>query len=146
MGEAKIDKTTGAVIVPINGTVRFKPPSGDRLIRGHLRQGRGHGVRPAGPARPQDPGAHRSGQSGVTDLTITFDPDNTRVVYPVSVEFDYLQLENVIRRAVPTASVKVIPGVGQVIILTGYVTRPEDSDIITRIASPRPSGATSTTW
>ncbi len=132
VGEAKIDKITGSVIVPINGTVRFKPP-GDRLVRDIFVKGEDTVSARLDPLDPKT--LVLTGlASGVTELTLTFQ-DNTRLVYPISVEFDYQQLENVIRRAVPTASVKVIPGVGQVIILSGFVTKAEDSDIIARIAS-----------
>ena len=132
IGEARVDKITNAVIVPTGGTVRFTPP-GNRLITDVFVKNEDTVNARLDPAAPTT--LVLTGLApGVTDLTLTF-RDGTRTLFQISVEFDYQQLENVIRRAVPTASVKVIPGVGQVIILSGFVIKPEDSDTIVRIAS-----------
>lgn len=133
IGEAKLDRTTGALIVPTNGTVRYTPPGDHGLLTDVFVRNEDTVSARVDPTNPKT--LVLTGLApGVTELTFTFQ-DRFRTTVQVSVEFDYAQLENVIRRAVPTASVRVIPGVGQVIILSGYVTRPEDSDIITRIAS-----------
>src|SRR5262249_3362931 len=45
-----------------------------------------------------------------------------------------------IRRTVPTANVEVTPGLGNVVILSGYVTSPQDADIIARLANSQVGG------
>jgi pilus assembly protein CpaC len=133
--EVKIDKNTGSLIVPLGGTVRFdvKKPITDTLVRNE-------DVLLARPD-PMSPSVLLlTGRlAGATQITITF-TDKTRAVYDVVVQPDYDLLRSVIRRTVPTATVDVVPGVGQVIILTGFVTRPEDSDTIMRIASSAVGG------
>ncbi|HVK18149.1 MAG TPA: hypothetical protein VM533_14490, partial [Fimbriiglobus sp.] len=47
---------------------------------------------------------------------------------------DLTLLRALIRRTVPTAAVDVQPGIGNVIILSGYVTSPQDAETITRLA------------
>jgi pilus assembly protein CpaC len=133
--DVKIDKNTGSLIVPLGGTVRFdvKKPVADILVRNE-------DVLLARPD-PMSPNVLMlTGRlAGATQITITF-TDKTRAVYDVVVQPDYDLLRSVIRRTVPTATVDVVPGVGNVIILTGFVTRPEDSDTIMRIASSAVGG------
>lgn len=123
---------TGELLVPLGGLVKFEPKrdpnvnvtktevSNDQIIQ----------TRPD----PDDPNAILiiGSNAGVTRLTFTL--SNMKVVeYEVVVQPDYELLKKVIQRAVPTASVEVLPGVGSGIILTGYVNKPSDADIITRI-------------
>ena len=63
--------------------------------------------------------------------------------YDVVVQPDLALLRNLIKRTVPTAKVDVPPGVGNVIILSGYVTSPQDADIITRLANASVGGSAS---
>jgi pilus assembly protein CpaC len=137
IGEAKVDRITGALLVPFGGTVRYTPPSGRLIVDVFLKNEDTVQARldPLNPKTLVLTGI----APGLTELTLTFD-DRTRATLPVSVEIDYAQVEIVIRRAVPTASVKIIPGVGRVIVLSGYVTRPEDSDTVARIASAAVGG------
>jgi pilus assembly protein CpaC len=71
---------------------------------------------------------------GVSTVTLT-DGDGGKDVLVVTVEPDLELLRTLIRRAVPTASVTLLPGVGNSIILTGNVARAEDVDTILRIAA-----------
>ncbi|OWK41642.1 type II and III secretion system protein family protein [Fimbriiglobus ruber] len=135
--EVRFEKNTGAMIVPLGGAVRFDPKSDKKITESFIRNEDVLQERPD----PTNPKVRiLSGrQAGATVLTLTFD-DRTQLKYDVVVQPDYALLENVIRQTVPTASVKVIPGVGNVIILSGYVTKPEDSDTVIRIASSAVGG------
>ena len=136
--DVKIDKT-GALIVPLGGVVRFDLKSGDRLPTEFT-------------IRNDDVVLVRSDltnprvllltgkQAGLTQLIVTYN-DKTSAKYDVLVQPDYDLLRKVIRQAVPTANVEVIPGVGNVIILTGYVNKPEDSDTVLRITSSAVGGS-----
>jgi pilus assembly protein CpaC len=134
--EAKIDKQTGALIVPLGGAVRFTP--GKRVIADVFIRNQDVVAARFDPASPRT--LVLTGlMSGASQIIVTFD-DKSKATFDVVVQPDYDLLRNVIRRAVPTATVDVIPGVGNVIILTGYITRPEDSDTIAKIASSAVGG------
>jgi len=137
--DVKMDKTTGALIVPLSGAVRFNP--GPKLIADiFVRNEDVLQVRPD----PRDPKILiLTGKvAGATQIKITFE-DKSKADYDVIVQPDYDLLRSVIKRTVPTASVDVVPGVGNVIILSGYVVKPEDSDFIQRIASSAVGGVVS---
>ena len=57
-----------------------------------------------------------------------------RDTYDIVVQPDLNLLRNIIKRTVPTAQVEVSPGIGHVIILSGYVTSPQDADVVQRLA------------
>jgi pilus assembly protein CpaC len=134
--EAKIDKQTGALIVPLGGAVRFTP--GKRVIADVFIRNQDVVAARFDPASPRT--LVLTGlMSGASQIIVTFD-DKSKATFDVVVQPDYDLLRNVIRRAVPTANVDVIPGVGNVIVLTGYITRPEDSDTIAKIASSAVGG------
>jgi pilus assembly protein CpaC len=135
--EVRMDKTTGALIVPLGGAVRFAPAAkkliADVFVRNEdVLQARFDAADPKTLILT-------GRQAGATQITLTFD-DKSRAVFDVVVQPDYELLRQVIRRTVPTASVDVVPGVGNVIILSGFVTRPEDSDTIAKIASSAVGG------
>ena len=134
--KAKVDRT-GALIVPLGGSVEFDPASGQLITDIFNRNEDILQVRPA-----MDPKVIvMTGRNpGLSQVTLTF-ANRAKAVYDVVVQPDYDLLRSVIKRTVPTASVEVIPGVGNVIILSGYVTRPEDADIIMRITSSAVGGS-----
>ena len=130
-GKARIDKS-GALIVPLGGSVEFDPATNELITDIFNRNEDFLQVRPS-VANPKM--LVLTGRApGLSQLRLTF-ANRGQAYYDVIVQTDYDLLRNVIKRTVPTASVDVIPGVGNVIILSGYVTRPEDADIILRIAS-----------
>jgi len=138
--DVKIDPRTGALIVPLGGAVQFKPPT-MKPIRDIINRNDDVLDARIDPRAPttlilvgRRPGASR--------LTLIQGPkdDETQSIFDVVVQADYDLLRNVIKRSIPTSNVEVIPGVGNAIILTGYVTRPEDADIIQRIASDATGG------
>lgn len=129
--EAKVDKNTGSVLVPFGSQVRFTPPDGKNIKEVFIRTPNIAFVR-------TDPTTPRTlvlfGQSpGVTALDVRFE-DGGQQTFTVVVQPDYALLEQTIRRSVPNANVQVVAGVGRVIILTGFVTQPEDAETIVQIA------------
>ena len=139
-GPAKIDSKSGALIVPLGGLVQFEPkgpdlPTDILVTREDVLQ-----VRPDlnNPRILLMTGR----QSGITQLVLVF-KDKPKVVYDVVVQPDYDLLRNLIRRTVPTANVELTPGIGNVFILSGYVSNPQDADIVARLALSSIGGNTS---
>ncbi len=134
---AAVDKT-GALVVPLGGLVSFDPklefPPTDILIsREDIL-----GVR----LDPNDPKKLllTGKAAGLSQLTI-IQKGLPQLKYDVLVQPDLALLRNLIKRTVPTASVDVQPGIGNVIVLSGYVTSPQDADIIARLANSAVGGA-----
>jgi pilus assembly protein CpaC len=135
--DVKVDKT-GALIVPVGGLVRFDPklkdPVTDVLVsREDILQ-----VRPD----PMNPGVLLlTGRNpGLAQMTLVVKDQPPRR-FDVVVQPDLELLRNIIRRTVPTANVTVEPGIGNVIILGGYVTSPQDADTILRLANSAVGGS-----
>jgi pilus assembly protein CpaC len=77
---------------------------------------------------------------GITKLTFSM-RDGTKLVFTVVVEMDIEYLRYVIRKTVPTANVDVQPGFGvNTVVLSGYVTSPQDGDIVARLANSAVGG------
>ena len=128
----KVDPRTKALIVPLGGTVKWEPDLGGELIREVTVQNETMVAVKNDPTSPK--ALIMTGLTpGLTKITV-LTSDNRRVVYEVVVEPDFEQLRNVIKRTLPTASVEVVPGVGQSVILTGFVNKPEDAALVERIA------------
>ena len=77
---------------------------------------------------------------GLTQLTVAR-KDKVSLKFDVLVEPDLEQLRKLIRRTVPTANVEVASGIGNVIILSGYVTSPQDANTIERLANSAVGGS-----
>jgi pilus assembly protein CpaC len=124
---------SGELLVPLGGIVRFTPklPAGKFIKEAVVGNDQIVQARPD----PTDPGSLQliGVNPGVVELTLTLN-DDTRARFEIVVQPDYDLLRRVIQRAVPTASVDVIPGVGNAIILSGYVNKPEDAATVVRIA------------
>lgn len=138
VGDVKIDPKTGSLVVPVGGLVRFDPklpePPTDILIsREDIVTVR---------LDPNNPKALlMSGRTpGLAQVTILL-KDRPRVVYDVVVQPDFEYLRNLIRRTVPTANVEVTPGIGNVVILSGYVTSPQDASIVSQLATSQVGGS-----
>ena len=138
--EVRVDPKTGALIVPLGGVARFRPTNPRPIREIVVRNEDVVNVR-------VDPTNIESlvfvgkkvGASRVV-LTVGGRDGETRVAYDVVVQPDYELLRNVIRRTVPTATVDIIPGAGNAIIVTGFVTRAEDADTVIKIASDAVGG------
>lgn len=130
---------TGELLIPLAGLVKFEP----KLVPGVNVQSTEVGNDQIVQTRPDPDNPNAiliiGSNSGVTRLTFTL-TNMTKVEYEVVVQPDYELLKKVIQRAVPTASVEVLPGVGSGIILTGYVNKPSDADIIARITAVAAGG------
>jgi len=117
---AQVDPKTGAVVVPLGGVVSFKPETGkdafsDVVVsREDILQVR---VSATDPRELLLTGR----TTGQAQLTLVF-KERPPIVYDVVVQPDLALLRTLIRRTVPTANVEVTPGLGNTIILSGYVT------------------------
>lgn len=132
--DVQIDSKTGALIVPLGGLVSFDPKlPKDALLtdiivaREDILQVR---------LDPKDPGKllMTGKTAGLTQLTLVI-KDKPKVIYDVIVQPDLNLLRALLKRTVPTAAVDVQPGIGNVIVLSGYVTSPQDADIVSKLAS-----------
>ena len=138
--EVKVDKATGSLIVPIGGAVRFDPKAGNKAIFDAFVRNEEILQTRYGPPDPRS--IILIGRApGLTQLTLTFE-DKSQARFEVVVQPDFDLLRSVIKRTVPTANVDVVPGAGNAVVLTGFVTRPEDSDTVVRIASTFVGGVT----
>ncbi|HEY1192331.1 MAG TPA: hypothetical protein VGE74_32200, partial [Gemmata sp.] len=133
---AALDKS-GAIVVPLGGLVAFDPkatnPISDILISNDT-------VLKA----VTDPGDPKklllTGKvSGLSQLTV-LQKDLPPLKFDVVVKPDLAQLRKLIRDTVPTSNVSVEPGIGNVIVLSGYVTSPQDADIVQRLANSAVGG------
>ncbi|HSQ55890.1 MAG TPA: hypothetical protein VLM40_09090 [Gemmata sp.] len=133
IGEAQIDAKTGALIVPMGALVTFDPKLGPKEVLTDMLLTRDIILVKPNPSKPGE--LFLTGRaSGQTQLTLVL-KDAPKRVYDVIVQPDLNLLRTLIKRTVPTAAVDVQPGLGNVVILSGYVTTPQDSDIVTRLAT-----------
>jgi pilus assembly protein CpaC len=131
--QVKIDPRTKALIVPLGGTVKFEPDLGSGVLpRDFSVQNEQMVNVRLDPTTPKQL-ILRGDSPGLTRVTV-LTSDNRRVAFDVVVEVDYEQLRNIIKRTLPTASVEIVPGVGQSVILTGFVNKPEDASLVEQIA------------
>ena len=142
IGDVRVDTKTGALVVPVGGLVRFDPklPKGeiptDILVSNEsVLQVR---------LDPNNPSILLlTGRApGLARLSIVL-KGKPRLDFDVIVQPDYDLLRSLIKRTVPTANVEVTPGLGTVVILSGYVTSPQDADIIARLANSQVGGTAS---
>jgi pilus assembly protein CpaC len=134
-----IDKT-GALIVPLGGVVVFDPglkmPPTDILISREDVLG----VR-LDPSDPKQTKLLLTGRAvGLCQLTIV-QKDLPPLKFDVIVQPDLALLRTLIKRTVPTSNVDVQPGYGNVVVLSGYVTSPQDGDIVARLANNAVGGS-----
>jgi pilus assembly protein CpaC len=134
VGEVQVDAKTGALIVPVGALVRFDPKLTKSEVLTDIIVSREDvlGVR----IDPNDPGKLllTGKAAGLSQLTLVF-KEAPRRVYDVIVQPDLNLLRTLIKRTVPTAAVDVQPGIGNVIVMSGYVTSPQDADIVTRLVA-----------
>jgi len=128
----------GTVIVPIGGAVRLQMKS-KKLIRNVFNERPNIVLAEADAANP----AYiilRGVQQGTSRLELT-DADMAKETYEVVVQTDIDLLRNILKRAVPTANVEVIP-FGTGVVLSGNVAKAEDIDTILRVAGTVLGGGT----
>ena len=129
---ARLDPKTGAIIVPLQGSVRLQMRN-KKFIRS-VYFDRDGVVQVLPDATKPDTVIVFGRGVGTVTLELT-DTDGGKETYEVVVQQDIDLLRNLIKRAVPTANVEVLPGVGGLLILSGYVARAEDVDTVLRIAA-----------
>ena len=134
---ARVDKNTGAVLVPLGSVVRYDTKATKLPVDLLVRDDSVAGVR-LDPANPKII-VLTGRQSGATEVTVTFE-DKTKQLISVLVQPDLDLLRKTLRQTIPTANVEVQPGVGGTVIVSGYVNKPEDADLVTRIASAAVGG------
>jgi pilus assembly protein CpaC len=139
IGDVRVDTKTGALVVPLGGLVRFDPKLGKDIPTDIIISKEDVlSVR----LDPNNPNVLLlNGKApGVSRLSLVF-ANKPRIDYDVIVQADFELLKSLIRRTVPTANVDVTPGIGNVVILSGYVTSPQDADIIARLAISQVGGS-----
>ena len=136
--EARIDSFTGAVIVPLGNLVKYDPKNG-KVIKGIAIANEEIVFATTDQASPKLLSLTAK-KEGLTKVTIQFADDKT-VTIDVLVQPDYELLRKILKQTVPTANVIVTPAAGGAIILSGYVNRAEDADIVLKIASSAVGGS-----
>ncbi len=136
--DAKVEPRSGALLVPLGGLAKFDPKTNKLITDITLSNGDVLDARPIAPDLKKVDLVGKLG--GATQMTLTFE-GGAKAVYTVVVQPDYEQLKFVIKQAVPTANIEIIPGVGNVIVLSGTVSQPGDADIVVRIASSAVGGS-----
>jgi len=135
--DARIDQNTGAILVPLGNIVRFDPKT-NKLIA-DITISDENVVFARNDLQNPKILVFTGKQAGFAKVTLTFD-DKSRAFLDVIVQPDFELLRRVIKQSVPTANVTVVPGVGGTLILSGYVNRIEDAEIVVRIASAAVGG------
>ncbi len=142
--DIEVDAKTGTLTLPVGVTRRFDPSKIDSNLKNQVPTAvliEREDVLQWFPD-PDAPGVlFLTGRvPGATRLVLSY-KDRPNRTFEVVVQTDYELLRNLIRRTVPTANVDVTPGIGNVVILGGYVTSPQDADIIMRLATSQVGGA-----
>ena len=138
--EARIDSFTGAVIVPLGNLVKFDPRNKAGLaIKGIAIANEEIVFATTDQANPTLLSLTAK-KEGLTKVTLQF-TDNSTSTFDVLVQPDYELLRKILKQTVPTANVVVTPAAGGAIILSGYVNRAEDADIVLKIASSAVGGS-----
>jgi pilus assembly protein CpaC len=133
--DVQVDPKTGALVVPLGGVVQFDPKMGPIQDVVVSREGV-IGFRPGSTPNVVLLNGLAPGQ---VRLTLTF-KDRPPLAVDVIVLIDVELLRTMIKRTVPTANVDVTPGIGNVVVLSGYVTSPQDADIVARLANSMVGG------
>ena len=124
--------TTGAIIVPIGVSQNLSMASKKRISTVQVDK---DGIVRAAPNAVDPTSIVLSGLSaGSVRLTLT-DVDGKRENFDVIVQLDITYLKKILADAVPTASVEIKPVLNKTLILTGWVTKAEDVDMIVKVAS-----------
>jgi pilus assembly protein CpaC len=130
----KEDRTAhgNALIVPINGTQRVQMAKKGRIERVLNPK---ENIARVSPVLGDPTSVLVTGlDAGVARITLIGEGGAQESV-EIVVQFDVEYLRTLLARVVPTASVQPIPGSNNQIILTGYVARAEDIEVIMRTAA-----------
>jgi pilus assembly protein CpaC len=125
------ERPTGSIIVPIGGTVQLQMASKKTITNVVNEKPQVANVLPYAndPTKVSVSGI----AAGTTRLRLTDAAGKVEIIEAV-VQLDIDLLRNLLERAVPTASIKLIPVGQNNVILAGHVARAEDVDVIIRVA------------
>jgi len=122
---------TGSLIVPIGGTQRLQMSKKQVIARGINRN---ETVLRLAPVYGDPTTVLLTGLEPGVALVTLIDEAAKEENFQVIVQLDVELLKNLLKRAVPTANIEVIPGANNTVVLRGSVARAEDSELVTRIA------------
>jgi pilus assembly protein CpaC len=129
--EAKPAALTGTLTVAIGGTHRLQMTKKQVIARA-INQN--ETVLRVGPVYGDPTSVLLTGlEPGVARVTL-IDEANKQEVFEVIVQLDVELLRNLLKRAVPTANIDVIPGANNTVVLRGSVGRAEDVEVVLNIA------------
>lgn len=137
----KLDRT-GAIIVPVQGTIRLQMKTKARLREVFNERETVLTIREDATSPST---LILSGRAiGLTRISLT-DVNGVTETYEVLVQNDVELLRKLIQQAVPTANVQVLPGgTPDSLILSGHVANAGDVDTVVRVASSAVGGGTAT--
>ena len=136
--EARTDPFTGAVIAPLGNLVKYDTKT-KKAITGIAIANEEIVFATTDLTDPRILSLTAK-KEGLTKVTLQF-ADKTTLTIDVLVQPDYELLRKILKQTVPTANVVVTPAAGGAIILSGYVNKAEDADIVLRIASSAVGGS-----
>jgi len=123
-------RNVGTITLPIGGSQQLTMRTKKRIANVFLS---GDGVaQVAGSVKP-DEVVIRGLAAGAVRLELT-DVDGNKEVYEIIVQFDVQYLKSTFSRAVPSSNVDVIPMQNRTLILTGWVEKAEDVNIVLEVA------------
>jgi pilus assembly protein CpaC len=122
----------GSILIPIGGSQAFQMKSGKKIASIQVSSPNVIQVAPD-PTSDQRRIIISGTNAGAVTMTLT-DEDNKREVYEVIVQLDVQYLQNLIKRAVPTSSVEIIPMLNRGVVLKGWVAQGSDVDTVMSIA------------
>jgi pilus assembly protein CpaC len=129
--EAKPGPLTGTLTVAIGGTQRLQMTKKQGIARAINRN---EAVLRVGPVYGDPTTVLLTGlEPGVARVTL-IDEKGTEENFEVIVQLDVELLRNLLKRAVPTANIDVIPGANNTVVLRGTVARAEDIEVALNIA------------
>jgi pilus assembly protein CpaC len=118
------------IVVPINGTQRLQMITKKRITT--VYNDREAVARVTGTNDPTT--VIVTGiETGITHVTL-IDEGGTSETYEIQVQLDVEYLRTLILRAVPTATIQIVPTGKENLLITGVVARPEEADIVMKTA------------
>jgi pilus assembly protein CpaC len=129
--EAKPGPVTGTLTVPIGGTQRLQMTKKQVIARAINRN---ETVLRVGPVYGDPTTVLLTGlEPGVAVVTL-IDEANKEENFQVVVQLDVELLRNLLKRALPTSNIEIIPGANNTVVLRGTVARVEDIEVGLNIA------------
>jgi pilus assembly protein CpaC len=129
--EVKPPPLTGTLVVPIGGTQRLQMTKKQAIARAINKN---EAVLRVGPVYGDPTTVLLAGlEPGVAIVTL-IDEAGREENFQVVVQLDVELLRNLLKRAVPTANIDIIPGANNTVVLRGTVARAEDIEVALNIA------------